>query len=222
MGKIQFKNLGVLYIIAFDHSRFVPAGKWYRTQRKMNVFQIRYESLSKCGLPDAMLQDGGSQYKARTKFGTADYEWYAKQVGIKLHWAKSAQRKGKIERFWGFVQDDFVPEVIKAKTLDEVNGAWILWLTRYNYHFKSEYFGNSTRASRYQPSERRLTQIELQTLLTVEERRKVSRESTISLYGKRYIISPGHIGCRIWVKIKGNKLFFEAHGAAFWKEKLRK
>jgi transposase len=223
MGKIQFQNLGIMYLIATldDHSRFVPAGKWFRTQHKMHVFQIWYESLAQCGLPDSMLQDEGSQYKARTRFGTADYEWYAKAVGIKLIWARSAQCKGKIERFWGFVQDDFVPEVINAKTVEEVNGAWKLWLARYNYVFKSEYFGFVTRASKYKPSERRLSQIELQTLLTVEERRKVSRESTISLYGKRYIIPPGYIGCRIWVKIKGNKLFFEANGQVFWKERLR-
>jgi len=223
MGKILFPNLGILYLIATldDHSRFVPAGKWFRTQGKMNVFQIWYESLSKCGLPEAMLQDEGSQYKARTRFGTADYEWYANALGIKLIWAKSAQCKGKIERFWGFVQDDFVPEVINAKTVDEVNGVWRLWLARYNYVFKSEYFGNVTRSSRYHPSKRRLSQIELQTLLTVEERRKVSRESTISLYGKRYLIPPGYIGCRIWVRIKGNKLSFEANGEVFWKERLR-
>lgn len=128
---------------------------------------------------------------------------------------------GKIERFWGFVQDDFVPEVINAKTVEEVNGAWKLWLARYNYVFKSEYFGNITRISKYHPSEIRLSQIELQTLLTVEERRKVSRESTISLYGRRYMIPPGYIGCRIWVKIKGNKLSFEANGEVFWKEKLK-
>lgn len=223
MGKIDFKNLGVLYLIATldDHSRFVPAGRWFKTQGKMNVFQIWYESLSRWGLPDAMLQDEGSQYKARTRFGTADYEWYAKQVGIKLIWARSAQCKGKIERFWGFVQDDFVPEVIGAKTIEEVNGKWKIWLARYNYVFKSEYFGNITRASRYHSSERKLSQTELQTLLTVEERRKVSRESTISLYGKRYIIPPGYIGCRIWIKIKGNKLSFEANGEVFWKERLR-
>lgn len=223
MGKIAFKNLGILYLIATldDHSRFVPAGRWFRTQGKMNVFQIWYESLSKSGLPDAMLQDRGSQYKARTRFGTADYEWYAKQVGIKLIWANSAQCKGKIERFWGFVQDDFVPEVLAATSLEEVNGKWKLWLARYNYVFKSEYFGNITRASRYHTSDRRLSQTELQTLLTVEERRKVSRESMISLYGKRYIVPPGYIGCRIWIKIKGNKLSFEANGQVFWKERLR-
>lgn len=223
MGKIAFKNLGILYLIATldDHSRFVPAGRWFKTQGKMNVFQIWYESLSKCGLPNAMLQDEGSQYKARVRFGTADYEWYAKAVGINLIWANRAETKGKIERFWKFVQGDFVPSVMDAKTIEEVNGAFKVWLAKYNYVFKSRYFGNITRASRYKPSERRLSQIELQTLLTIEERRKVTRESTISLYGKHYFVPPGYIGCRIWVKIKGNKLLFEANGEVFWKTKLR-
>lgn len=223
MGKVDFPNIGILYLIATldDHSRFVPAGRWFKTQGKMNVFQIWYESLARFGIPDKMLQDEGSQYKARARFGTADYEWYAKQLGIKLIWAHSAQCKGKIERFWKFVQTDFVPSVINAKDIDEVNGAFRNWLAKYNYVFKSRYFGNQTRVSRYKPSERKINPVELQTLLTIEERRKVTRESTISLYGKYYYIPKGYIGCRIWVKVKGNKLSFEANGKVFWKTRLK-
>lgn len=223
MGKILFPNIGILYLIATldDHSRFVPAGKWFKTQGKMNVFAIWYESLARFGLPDKMLQDEGSQYKAKVRFGEADYEWYAKQLKIELIWANSAQCKGKIERFWRFVQTDFVPSVIKAKDIDEVNGAFRNWLARYNYVFKSRYFGNVTHASRYKPSERKVHAVELQTLLTIEERRKVTRESTISLYGKYYYIPQGYIGCRIWVKIKGNKVYFEANGEIFHKTRLK-
>lgn len=223
MGKIYFPNIGVLYLIATldDYSRFVPEGKWFKTQGKMNVFQVWYISLSKCGLPRTMLQDEGSQYKAKVRFGEADYQAYAKSLEIDLIWARKAECKGKIERFWKFVQGDFVPSVLNAKTVDEVNGAFKIWLAKYNYVFKSRYFGGITRVSRYHPSERRLPQVELQTLLTIEERRKVTRESTISLYGKHYFVPPGYIGCRIWVKIKGNKLFFEANGKVFWKARLR-
>lgn len=223
MGKIDFPNIGILYLIATldDHSRFVPAGRWFKTQGKMNVFQIWYESLTRWGIPEKMLQDEGSQYKARTRFGNADYQWYANALGIELIWAHRAQTKGKIERFWGFVQDDFVPGIINAKTVEEVNGAWSVWLARYNYIFKSRYFGGATRASRYKPSQRRLSHIELQTLLVIEERRKVTRESTISLYGKHYYVPPGYIGCRIWVKVIGNKVIFEANGEVFWKTRIR-
>jgi hypothetical protein len=223
MGKIDFPNLGTLYLIATldDYSRFVPAGRWFKRQGKINVFQIWYESLARWGLPNKMLQDEGSQFKARTRFGQADYQWYAQQLKIKLIWARRAQTKGKIERFFRFVQGDFVREVWKAKTADEVNGAFKVWLAKYNYRFKSRTFGGQTRAERYRPSERKANRVELQTLLAIEERRKVSRQSTISLYGQQYYVPPGYIDCRIWVKIIGNKVLFEANGEIFWKTRLK-
>lgn len=223
MGKIDFPKIGILYLIATldDHSRFVPYGRWFKTQGKMNVFSVWFASLSSCGVPHKMLQDEGSQYKARVRFGVADYEWYAKQLGIELIWAPSAQVKGKIERFWKFVQRDFVPGVINEKDIDKVNGAFRVWLAWYNYKFKSPYFDNEPHAARCRSSKRKITRVELETLLTIEERRKVTRESTISLYGKHYFIPPGYIGCRIWVKIKGNTLFMEANGKVFWRTRLR-
>lgn len=223
MGKIDFPNIGSCYLIATldDHSRFVPAGRWFRTQGKMNVFQVWYDSLSSCGIPEKMLQDEGSQYKARQKFGNADYEWYAKQLGIELIWAPRPQVKGKIERFWRFVQSDFVRSVWEKKTVDEINGDFRLWLAVYNYKFKSSYFDNQTRAARYRKSNKKIKRVELETLLLVEERRKVTRESTISLYGKHYFVPPGYIGCRIWAKIVGNKVLFEAGGKVFHRTRLR-
>lgn len=223
MGKITFPKIGDLYLIATldDHSRFVPYGRWFKTQGKMNVFSVWFQSLFSCGVPTRMLQDEGSQYKARARFGLADYQWYAKTLGIELIWAPTAQVKGKIERFWKFVQGDFVPGIIHAKDIDEVNGLWRNWLAWYNYKFKSKTFDNETHAARYTPSKRRLSRVELETLLTIEERRKVTRESTISLYGKHYVVPPGYIGCRIWVRIKGEKLFLIANGKVFWKTRLR-
>jgi transposase len=223
MGKITFKYLGDLYLIATldDHSRFVPYGRWFKSQGKMNVFQVWYESLANFGIPKAMLQDEGSQYKAKVRFGQADYEWYARQLGIKLLWAPTAQVKGKIERFWKFVQSDFVPGVINTKTPDEVNGSFRVWLAWYNYKFKSPYFDNLTHAAEYRVCERRLKRVELETLLLVEERRKVTRQSTISLYGKSYFVPPGYIDCRIWLKVKGNKVLMEAYGKVFHTTRLR-
>lgn len=49
--------------------------------------------------------------------------------------------------------------------------------------------------------ERRKDPRELRTMLVIEERRKVMRDPTISLYGHRYRVPPGYINCRIWIKI---------------------
>lgn len=223
MGKIGFPKAGIGYLIATldDYSRFVPEGRWFKTQGKMNVFAVWYESMARYGLPEKMLQDEGSQYKARQRFGDADYEWYARRLGIELIWAKQAETKGKIERFWKFVQTDFVPGVWEAKTIDEVNGKWRIWLAAYNFKFKSEYFDGKTRAERYSGPKKKIKRVELESLLIVEERRKVTRESTISLYGKHYFVPPGYISCRIWVKVMGDRVLFEANGEVFWKTKLR-
>jgi transposase len=120
-----------------------------------------------------------------------------------------------------FVPDDFVREVWGAKTIDEVNGKFTVWLARYNWRFRSRAFAGQTRASRYRQSDRRVSRVELQTLLVVEERRKVTRQSTVSLYGHQYLIPPGYINCHIWVKVVGNKVLFEANNQVFWKTRLK-
>lgn len=223
MGRIDFPHLGSLYLIAAidDHSRFCLAGRWFTSQNKINVFLVWYEALSHWGCPKAILQDQGSQYKAKARFGTADYQWYAQALGITLRWARRAQTKGKVERFWKFVQNDFVKEVWNSKDIAEVNTAFAKWMTMYNYRFKSRYFGKATRASKYHASERRVDQSILRNTLSIYERRKVTRESTISLYGYHYLIPPDYIGRRIWLRIIGNKLTFESNGEVFWKTKLK-
>jgi hypothetical protein len=67
----------------------------------------------------------------------------------------------------------------------------------------------------------RLTRQELIEKLTVEVRGKVSKESTISLAGQPYRVPAGYIGARIWVKILGNRVYFEAMGRIFWKQRLK-
>jgi hypothetical protein len=114
-----------------------------------------------------------------------------------------------------------VREVWGAKTIDEVNGKFTVWPARYNWRFRSRAFAGQTRASRYRQSDRRVSRVELQTLLVVEERRKVTRQSTVSLYGHQYLIPPGYINCHIWVKVVGNKVLFEANNQVFWKTRLK-
>ena len=78
MGKMIFPRIGEMYLIATldDHSRFVPEGQWFGSQHKAHVFIVWYYSLLKAGIPDSMLQDRGSQYKANSKVGQADYQYW--------------------------------------------------------------------------------------------------------------------------------------------------
>jgi len=223
MGKLFFPKIGgYLYLIATldDHSRFCLSGKWYQKQSKINVFSCWYQALSHWGLPEGMLQDKGSQFRPTGRLGEADYQYYARLLNIKLVFAQKAQTKGKIERFWRFVQQDFARENLNCSTSEELNRKWQEWVFWYNYCFLKKHLGNKTANEKYLPSKRK-SDISLKELLVVEVRRKVTRESTISLFGHIYPVPKGYLNCRIWVKIIGNKILFEANNKIFWKQRLK-
>lgn len=211
MGRMAFPKLGIAYLIAEldDCSRFILSSGWYRKQNKLNVFSVFYAGIAHWGKPERSLQDRGSQYRVTGPKGEADYSAYCRLLGIELVWAPRAQTKGKIERFWRFVQRDFVRENMNVETFEELNKRWNKWVAWYNFKFKRDILGGKTAWEVYclSPTTKFSGQ-ELIEKLTVEVRRKVSRESTISLAGQKYRVPPGYIGARIWVKILGNKLFF--------------
>jgi len=225
MGKISFPFIGDAYLIANidDHSRFILGGKWFSSQTQMNVFRVWYHCLFSWGLPKTMLSDKGTQYKSTNPKGEANYQFYARSLGIELKWAPRARTKGKIEKFWRFVQQDFVREHIQVKSFEELNNLFFQWQIQYNETFKHSGIGMNRRtpAEAYQPGERRKPKQELQELLTITIRRLVYRDSTISLFGKRYKVPNQFITCRIWVKIKGETVRVESMGKVVYKFRLR-
>ncbi|PIR79914.1 MAG: hypothetical protein COU25_02875 [Candidatus Levybacteria bacterium CG10_big_fil_rev_8_21_14_0_10_35_13] len=225
MGRIRFLYLGDAYLIGNidDCSRFILGAKWFSRQTQMNVFRVWYHCLFQWGLPKAMLQDKGSQYKSTNPKGEATYEYYAKTLGIKLIFAHRARTKGKVEKFWRFVQQDFARENLDARNFEELNKRFFKWQIKFNEEFKHSGIGmnGQTPAEVYQPSERTRPKQELSELLTVTVRRFVYPDSTISLFGKRYKVPLGYIKCRIWLKIKGEKVSLEAMGKTILRFRLR-
>jgi len=219
---MHFPFLGDAYLILVldDHSRFILDSKWFSNQTQMNVFRVWYHCLFQWGLPRRMLQDRGFQYKANARFTQtgeyvqSTYQFYARTLGIELSFAYKAQTKGKVERFFRFIQRDFVREHMQAKSFEELNKEFFKWQIHYIPTFQHSSMGMNRRtpAEAYQPSEKRKPKQELSELLTVSIRRLVYRDSTISLFGKRYSFPNEFITCRIWVRIKGETVRVESMG----------
>ncbi len=230
-GKMWLPHLGDAYLILVidDHSRFILGGKWFSNQTQMNVFRVWYHCLFTWGLPRKMLQDKGSQYKANARYGQSGeyaqstYQFYAKTLGIELIFAHKAQTKGKVERFFRFIQRDFVRENTDVRSFEELNKRFFIWQIKYNEEFKHSgiEMNGRTPAEVYQPSTIRRPKQELQELLTITIRRLVYRDSTISLFGKRYKVPNEFITARIWVKIRGETVRVESMGRVVYKFRLR-
>ena len=225
MGRIRFPYLGDAYLIGNidDCSRFILGAKFFSKQTQMNVFRVWYHCLFQWGLPKVMLQDKGSQYRSTNPKGEATYEYYAKALGIKLIFAHKARTKGKVEKFWRFVQQDFARENLDVKSFEDLNRRFFKWQIKFNEDFKHSGIGmnGQTPAEVYQPSERTRPRKELSEILTITIRRFVYLDSTISLFGKRYKVPPGYIKCRIWLKIKGEKVSLEAMGKTILRFRLK-
>jgi transposase len=224
MGKIDFPLIGIAYLTASldDHSRAILSSRWVPKQSKIYVLGCWLEGLKRWGIPEAMLQDRGSQYYPRGK-GETDYQYYASQLDIKLKWANHARTKGKIERFFRFIQQDFARENMQVRSFEELNGKWRFWVAKYNHFWKSRARDLKGKAPMqvYRPSKNRYPKVELNQLVSIQERRKVRRDSTISLYGYVYPVPNGYIGCRIWVHICPPWIKMIADDEVIWKHRLR-
>lgn len=212
MGRVRFPFVGDLYLILAldDHSRFILSGAFFFRQFKLNVFLVLYRAFIKWGIPKGILSDRGSQFKASHRYGEADYQWYAKKLGVEPIYANRAQTKGKIERLFRFIQRDFVMENLHLTSLEAINEAFQRWIEDYNFNHTNKALDRECAAGVYSPSSRKLTSEELEFILVHEEPRKVLKTGSITYYGQYYRVPDDCIGRRVWTKLKGETLFIES------------
>jgi len=214
MGEVSFPLVGNLPLIAAidDRSRFIPLGRFFYRKFGINVFMVMYEAFIRFGLPEGVLSDKGSQFKARHPHGQANYEWYAQKLGIELIYASKARTKGKIEALFRFIQRDFVLEYLDLTSIGEINLAFERWLQDYNFNHSHRRIHRQCPADLYTASLRKVTSEQLEFILVHEEPRKVLKTGMISYYGHYYRVPDRYINRRVWTKLKGRTLSIECGG----------
>jgi hypothetical protein len=201
----------LLILVKDDHSRFLLAGRWYFHQYKINVFMVLHAAVQRWGLPEALLSDRGSQFKAHQLHGESEYQAWARRVGIGLHYARKPRTKGKLENTFRFAQRDFVLENLHQSSLEALNAAWTTWMTWYNWQHRHKGLTGESPADHYVASLRHPTAEDLELLLIHEEPRKVMRTGHISYYGQFYRVPDRYIGRRVWTVLKGDTLRIECN-----------
>jgi Integrase core domain len=170
---------------------------------------VLHDAFVHYGLPQAMLSDRGSQFKASHLHGEAEYQYLLKRLDIDLRYGLKPRTKGKIENQFRFVQRDFVLENLYHSQLDALNTAWSKWLWWYNWQHRHKGLNGDCPADHYTKSLRRPSAEDLELLLIHEESRKVMRTGYISYYGQTYRVPDCYIGRRVWTILKGDTLQIE-------------
>lgn len=173
-----------------DHSRFVVYGEWFFDEQLPRLERVLKVAILRRGLPKALYVDNGKIFQA-IQFGAA-----CASLGIeKRHTPPyDAPAKGKIERFFSTMRMQFLPEVEAARitTLDVLNLSFLAWLDQV-YHTRVH---SETQQS---PFERFTSGLDSDTVRIPDaetlrqaflwrDTRKISKLSTIELYGNTYYV----------------------------------
>jgi len=205
-----------LLCVIDDASRYCVGGRWITDKKEPTVLGALAAILEQAGLPEAILTDRDTLFygPASRQTGLTTYQLGMEALGVKTAFAKAykPRTKGKIEKFIGFLERDFIWEVKdQVHSLAELQARWEQWFGWYDQRRPHASLGDLPPAHRYLTS-RRAAPPELRNLLAVEISRLVRRDATISLRGRRFPVPPELMGKHVWVGLLGGDIIIEHAG----------
>lgn len=207
---------GKVHLVAVldDRSRYLLAGRFSERRSEEVVLSVLADALERWGRPGAILSDRGKQFRAHESLQgpQVTYQFILDLLGIRAVYARPyhPQTKGKIEKFFQFVQRDFLTEWrFKVGSLDELNAAFAAWTQWYNQEHSHSSLGGKPPIAFYRPSPRE-SPLNLRELCCSVERRKVTRESVVRYGGQKYKVPAPYIGDHVWLHISEDELVVKA------------
>ena len=208
---------GKVHLVAAldDHSRFCVGGQFVSRKGEAEILGALAGFLRRQGLPAALLTDravcffGGRDLPS----GMTNYQLGLSALGIRAAFAApyKPRTKGKIEKFFSFVQRDFLAEVRdQVSSLEDLNARLAEWLDWYNRRRPHASLSQGPPARHYRASSRPAP-AELDSLLAVESSRRVARDATIAFRGKRLAVPPDYLGQHVWLQLLGEQLTIRAN-----------
>jgi len=220
-GDDSFDHLGKLSLLAIldDCSRFVVAARWCTRQDEANVILLLRDAFLQQGLPNEMVSDNALCFRAMQGEPSTRYCKVLSLVGVRVifHAPNHPQSKGKLERWFGTVMTNFVPDarhlVTKNPnlTIAEFNKKFSEWVTWYNQRHRHLSLGRQPPAKIYLEHPNRIyrplkVEINWDAWIVEMEDRKVNKQNIVSIGGKKYTLPPGHSGMRVQVHKLENRI----------------
>ena len=169
------------YLIAImdDHSRLVPHAEFHLSERLGDFKRCLKAAIEKRGLPRKLYIDNGACYKA------TNTEQVASCLGIAvIHTPPyTPQGRGKVERWFRYVRQDFLAGCDEGLTLEELNERFADWLE--GYHGRKHSATGETPLERYRGDMEcvRPAPPDLYDYFRLVEFRTVRKDRTFRLHG---------------------------------------
>lgn len=186
------------YLFAFldDHSRAVPGYRWGHSEDTVRLEAALRHGLASRGVPKSIYLDNGSAMVSAPLLRACAV------LGIRLVHSRPGQPegRGKIERFFRTVRDQFLVEIEARGVADlvEMNRLFAAWVeTAYHRRVHTE--------TKQEPLERFMaggpftvpTPAQLHEAFLWSETRQVTKTATVSLHGNTFEVDASLVGRRV-------------------------
>ncbi len=185
--KIEGKPMKT-YLLCFidDASRVIPHGQFYLADSTVNLIDCFQSAICKRGVPQSIYVDNGSNYSAK------ELSLISARLGIQLIHTpvRDGAAKGKIERFFRTVRDQFlIRNLGEVTTLQELNTRFNHWVEQ-TYHQRTHSTLGMKPVDRYGLDLSHIRYLALtpfhREIFYMEDTRKVRSDNTFNLKGTRY------------------------------------
>ena len=195
-GKNNKKSKAYLIAILDDNSRLIPHAQFYLSEKLQDFKDCLKNGIEKRGLPQKLYIDNGSCYKA------LNLEQVTASLGIGIIHTPPyvPQGRGKIERWFRYVRENFIPSCPKELTLDILNELLNDWVNK--YHNKIHSTTKQTPLNKYQSNMKcvRPAPKELLNYFRFIQFRLVKKDRSFRLNGRYFEASIDLIDKRVELK----------------------
>lgn len=185
------------YLLAFidDHARLLTGYRWCHSEDTVRMEGALRSGLTARGVPGTVYVDNGSAFVSKQLLRACA------SLGIRLTHStpRRPEGRGKIERFFRTVRDQFLVEVDPTRIdgLVEFNRLFTAWVESvYHRHVHSE--TGQTPLERFAPPQLRYpSAAELHEAFLWSETRVVTKVATVSLFSNYYEVDAELAGRRV-------------------------
>ncbi len=208
-----------IHALLDDASRYLVALEAHHTEREVDMLALLVAALRRHGRPDVLYLDNGSTYR-----GDA-LRLACERLGITLLHPRAgdAPARGKMERFWRTLRQGCLDFLGPVASLHDVNVRLLAFLDQHYHVAPHGGLMGRAPATVYAPAQggaEPLDEAALATALTVRARRRVRRDTTVSVDGADWELDQGFLAGRVvtvarclldratppWVEHEGQRL----------------
>ena len=186
----------VLIAYLDDHSRLIAGRRWATTEDTLAACRALRRGLQSRGVPKSVYLDNGSAFSSKPLMRACA------TLGIRLVHSRPGkpEGRGKIERFFRTVRDQFLVEVPHGEinNLEALNDRFDAWIeTVYHHSVHSE--TGMTPLERFDAGgpQELVDQSLLRDAFLWSETRVVTKVATVSLWSNTYEVDPSLVGRRV-------------------------